>query len=95
MGDMAEVFNAMKEIGKMHRAESQAKNAELLPALRELGEKHGLRIEQKSDHHWNVYRGEECLAQFWPTKNKFQNTKTGKVIHGTGLDMMNHVIRRL
>ena len=95
MGDVGEVFNQMREDAKMHRAEAQAVNAERLPALQAQAAQHGLRIEVKSDYHWNLYRGTECMAQFWPTKNKFQNTKTGKVVHGTGADMLAHVVRRL
>lgn len=95
MSEMVEVFRAMDELGKMSRAQAQQKNAELLPALRTKAEEAGVRIELMSDHHWNIYRNAKCLAQFWPTKNKFQHLPTGKLIHGTAEDALNYVIRRL
>jgi hypothetical protein len=90
-----EDFQVLHELGKLSRAQAQQKNVELLPALRTKAEEAGVRIELMSDHHWNVYLNDRCLAQFWPTKNKFQHLPTGKLIHGTAEDMLNHVIRRL
>lgn len=92
---VAEDFAALKEVSKLCRSERLRDNEEALPAVREWLAPQGLEIKIMSEYHWNLYRGRECLVQFWPTKNKFQNVSTGKIEHGNLDDMVRYAVRRM
>lgn len=82
MGDMGEIFNAMKEHRKMKRRENTVKAEEEHLEFAEAAKEGGYNLDQKSQHHWNVYRDGKCVAQYWPSANKWQTIKDGRIHHG-------------
>jgi hypothetical protein len=82
MGDMNDVFDAMKDYRKSTRQQNiEAANAEFDQFL-EAAAIGGYSLTKMSEFHWNVYRDGVCMAQYWPSANKWQITKTGRVHHG-------------
>lgn len=82
MGDTIDIFKAMKELRRETRLEelhsAQSEWTEFVEAAGAGG--YTLRIS--NDRHWLVYRNVNVVAQYWPSANKWQITKTGKIKHG-------------
>jgi hypothetical protein len=77
-----ELANAMKQ----HRKESRRTNAEKanqeFDQFQEAASVGGYFIEWKTEYHWNVMKSGKCVAQYWPSVNKWQIVKSGKIYHG-------------
>lgn len=82
MGDSADVFNAMKEHRKLSRRENTIKADQEFDEFKEAADIGGYYIEQKTQHHWNIYKSGKCVAQYWPSANKWQTVKDGRIHHG-------------
>ncbi len=82
MGDSTEVLNAMKEHRKTSRRENMDQADGELTLFGEAAEAGGYSLRVMSQHHWNVYSDGKCVVQYWPSANKWQIVKTGKIQHG-------------
>ena len=82
MGDMKEVFDAMKEHRKMTRRQNIEAADSQFDQFLEAAAIGGYSLTKRSEFHWNVYRDGVCVAQYWPSANKWQIMKTGRVQHG-------------
>lgn len=70
MGDMAEIFQAMKEDRKEQKQNNLANAGRIL-------ETHGVKYRELTEYHWRV--GE---WDFWPSTGKFIHTKMKARGHG-------------
>jgi hypothetical protein len=77
-----DLFKAMNEHRKSSRKLNMAKADEDFDQFQEAAVVGGYSIIKMSDYHWNVYKNGTCVAQFWPSANKWQITKTGRIQHG-------------
>lgn len=75
MGDMGEVFNAMKEESKERRARHREQSSALL-------DKAGIPFESKNGGAHLIVEGSECYIDFWPGTGKWIS-RNGK--HGFGV----------
>lgn len=82
MGDMGEVFNAMKEHRKMTKRSNMETADSEFDQFEEAASIGGYSIAKMSQYHWNVYKNGSCVAQFWPSSCKWQIIKTGRIQHG-------------
>ena len=74
MGDMADVFNDMKQFKKEQRDTRAVNNSERLSAL-------GINAHEQSKNVFRIEFGEREVAMYYPSFNKWQHR--GKVHHGT------------
>jgi hypothetical protein len=72
MGDMGEVFNAMKEESKERRASHREQSPKLL-------DRAGIPFESKNGGAHLIVEGSECYIDFWPGTGKWisRNGKRG------------------
>lgn len=82
MGEMSEVFNAMKEHRKTVRRENIEMADSEFDIFVEAASIGGYSIMKMSSYHWNVYRDGRCVVQYWPSANKWQVAQGGKIQHG-------------
>jgi hypothetical protein len=82
MGDMIDAFRDMKNHRKMTRRENIEKADAEFDQFVEAATIGGYSLTKMSAYHWNVHRDGVCVAQYWPSSNKWQNTKSGRVTHG-------------
>ncbi len=75
MGDMGDIFNAMREIGR----ERRATNRESTPAI--LTE-HGVKFESKNGGAHLIVRHAGKTADLWPGTGKYQVRGAGKYRRG-------------
>ena len=76
MGDMGEIFNAMKQESKERRERNRNSSAALL-------EEKGIRFESKNGGAHLIVTGKNCLIDFWPGTGKYiaRNGKRGRGVH--------------
>ena len=74
MGDMADVFNDMKQFKKEQRDTRAVNNSERLLAL-------GINAHEQSKNVFRIEFGEREVAMYYPSSDKWQHR--GKVYRGT------------
>jgi hypothetical protein len=83
VSEMGEMFNAMKAYKAEKRRENTVKAWDEMDLFVEAaGSRYQIRV--MTEHHWNVVKvpSMKTVAQYWPSANKWQTLKTGKIHHG-------------
>jgi len=83
MGDMIDLFKAMKDHRRESRMDALVAAQEEWQEFVAAAEAGGYTLHVMSERHWNVYRNAKAVAQYWPSANKWQIIKGGKVRHGS------------
>lgn len=74
-GDMREEFDHMKQYGKANRAKHLKIVNDRFDELPE-----GTR--KFTEWHWGIPTRSGCHIDYWPSKNKWQDPRSGRVMHG-------------
>ncbi len=75
MGDMGELFNAMREYGRERRANNRQTTPDVLA-------QHGIAFEAKNDGAHLIVRHAGKIADLWPGTGKYQVRGTGRYRRG-------------
>jgi hypothetical protein len=83
MSDVVDIWKAMKEHKKESRLDALVAAQEEWQEFVVAAESGGYIIQIMSERHWNIYKNTKAVAQYWPSANKWQIIKGGKVKHGS------------
>ncbi len=84
MGDVGDIFSAMKKAGQDKRASNREKSPQMLEAS-------GILFEIKNKGAHLVVEGDQCYIDFWPGTGKWKS-RNGK--EGFGVrNLINHIIQ--
>lgn len=86
MSEVVDYWKAMKEYRKEGRLDSLRKSQEEWTDFVEAAKAGGYTIQVMTEYHWNIHRNARAVAQYWPSTNKWQVIKTGKIRHGSRED---------
>ena len=92
--------NETTEMWREHREEKAARRRlELQKAEAEMdvtracAAKGGYEIVVSTDTHWIVKKSGRVVAQYWPSANKWQVSRTSKIVRGTRDKFREHLSR--
>ncbi len=87
MSDSAEIFNAMRE----RDTERRHRNLRIAEdRFNELPKE----TRKFTDWHWGIPTKYGMHIDYWPTKNKWRDPKTGRYIHGDFDSLLGYVRKR-
>lgn len=78
-----EVFELMRKQRKVKRRERQTVANKSFPDLTQLCKNQGCKLDVTGPGQWIVRRGGKGIIQYWPSANKWQVCKTGKIHKGS------------
>lgn len=83
MSEAVEIWRAMKEHRRETRIDALVTAQQEWPDFLGAAQDGGYEIHIMSEHHWNIHKNSRCVAQYWPSANKWQTIRTGKIKHGS------------
>jgi hypothetical protein len=86
MSDVVDFWKAMKEHRRESRNDALQQAQEEWSQFVQAAQAGGYTVQVMSERHWNIYRNARAVAQYWPSANKWQIVKTGKIRHGSRED---------
>lgn len=82
MSEQIEYCQGMKHVRKADRQEKPETAEEALPRLATLATSLGMTLTTPGDSHWVLRKAGRAVVQYWPSAQKAQICKTGKIRRG-------------